>query len=379
MLDADELEELRSLQARAYGREASLTDADAVRLRALEERRVAPGVEPVGLDFAPTADTVSPPDRGESSDDAGSASAEAGDQGVEAAAPDAAEGHPSPVAEGSPGTGESARSLWRAHWRPAVLAVAALLVVGVGVGWLLFGRSAATPVALSAQQQEWQSALIAGGRYDPGSVRALAVEQGAVISAATKDDGAITCLLVATSASALPTCQRTETVEGSGLFGAVTVESKDDIRRELNVQMMFTASGEPAVSTYTAEYGPGTTNGVTYANAGEAEKAKRIAAQGFEINSLWVIGYDGEVPVWTGMALESFQTCLIYDGSDDRFPRVCADALTLQEQSATLVLNVVDEESGEVVRLEVPTWSDGSSSLMITREGGADGAGGDGR
>ncbi len=32
-----------------------------------------------------------------------------------------------------------------------------------------------------------------------------------------------------------------------------------------------------------------------------------------------------------------------------------------------------------VVRLEVPTWSDGSSSLMITREGGADGAGGDGR
>jgi hypothetical protein len=79
--------------------------------------------------------------------------------------------------------------------------------------------------------------------------------------------------------------------------------------------------------------------------------------------------------VWTGMEVKGFQTCLIYDGSDEQFPRVCADALTMQEQSATLVLNVVDEESGDVTRLELPTASNGSSSLMVTRAGGADGAG----
>ena len=76
------------------------------------------------------------------------------------------------------------------------------------------------------------------------------------------------------------------------------------------------------------------------------------------------------------MELEGFQTCLIYDGSNDRFPRVCADALTMQEQGATLVLNVLDDASGELVRLELPTASNGNSSLTIRREGGAGRAGG---
>ncbi|MGH3692155.1 MAG: hypothetical protein ACRDT7_18615, partial [Microbacterium sp.] len=288
------------------------------------------------------------------------------------------EGDGSSTAEGgSRDHEETVGALLRRHWRPVVLVVAALVVVGVGLGWMVFGRSGPAPVALSAQQQEWQGALLAGGMYDQGSLRALAVEQGAVIWAATKNDGENTCLLVGTSASALPNCELTETVAKTGLFGAVTLESNGETRRELNVQMMFTASGEPAVAARIEEYGSGTTNGVTYANAEEAEKAKRIAAQGFEINSLWVVGYDGEVPVWTGMEVKDFQTCLIYDGSDEQFPRVCADALTMQEQGATLVLNVVDEGSGEVTRLELPTSSNGNTSLMITHEGGADGAGGD--
>ncbi len=137
------------------------------------------GVEPVGLDFAPTADTVC------RLPTAGSRRTtlvpRALRQRIRASRPR----HPtrrrgirrlSQRAHRGPG---SPRDPYGARiGGPAVLAVAALLVVGVGVGWLLFGRSAATPVALSAQQQEWQSALIAGGRYDPGSVRALAVRAG---------------------------------------------------------------------------------------------------------------------------------------------------------------------------------------------------------
>ncbi len=111
--------------------------------------------------------------------------------------------------------------------------------------------------------------------------------------------------------------------------------------------MMFTASGEPAVSTYTAEYGPGTTNGVTYANAGEAERrsgSRRKGSRSTRSGSSATTVRCRCGRVWRS---SRFQTCLIYDGSDDLFPRVCADALTLQEQSATLVLNVVDEESGD--------------------------------
>ncbi|PQZ54085.1 MULTISPECIES: hypothetical protein [unclassified Microbacterium] len=381
MLGADEVEELRSLQARAYGRDAALTEAEALRLDDLEGRRFVPAA--ASVDTTTPLDSATPLDVASSPATARLPGEGAGElRGVEAEhrQDDAAESFAAADAGSSTAGGdtrdpvETVRSLLRAHWRPAVLVAAALVVVGAGVGWMLFGRSGPAPVALSAQQQEWQGALLAGDLYDQGSVRALAVEQGAVIWTATKDDGERTCLLVAKSASALPNCELTETVEKTGLFGAVTLESSDEVRRELNVQMMFTASGEPAVAARTEEYGPGTTNGVMYANAEEAEKAKRIAAQGFEINSLWVIGYDGEVPVWTGMEVKGFQTCLIYDGSDEQFPRVCADALTMQEQSATLVLNVVDDESGDVTRLELPTASNGSSSLMVTRVGGADDA-----
>jgi len=379
VLDAAELEELRSLQARAYARDSSLTGADAARLRELEERRVARPIAPRGEASPVDAVTSS------ASEAAGRSPVDLPDTGTERQGTHAAEVSDAETSLAAGTAADDAAShdiaprvlpLLRVHWRAAAIAVAVLLVVGVGCGWMLFGRSGTASVALTAQQQEWQSALIAGGRYDQGSLRALAVEQGAVIWAATKDDGESTCLLVATSPSALPTCERTETVERTGLFGAVTLESKDEIRRELNVQLMFAPSGEPAVAVHTSEYGPGTTNGVIYENAEEAEKAKRIAGQGFEINSLWVIGYDGEVPVWTGMELEGFQTCLIYDGSNDRFPRVCADALTMQEQGATLVLNVLDDASGELVRLELPTASNGNSSLTIRREGGAGRAGG---
>ncbi|MGO4489785.1 hypothetical protein [Microbacterium sp. 2RAF4] len=367
MPDAAELAELRSLQARAYGRDASLTAAEALRLRDLERRGAEPtpvvAAPPIGAPVeTPTPGTGNQEPRTE--DLPGSVDGEATTSGMDPG---------DPGGSGRP----PARSRLRTRWLPLAAAVATLVLVGVGLGWALSGGSAPATVALSSEQQEWQSALLASGNYDRGSLRALAVEEGAVIWVATRDAAAITCLLVATSPSALPSCERTETVGKTGLFGAVTLESKAETRRELNVQMVFTASGVPAVAANVAEFGPGTTNGMTWANADEAEKATRIADQGFQINSLWVVGYDGDVPVWTGMELDGFQTCLIYDGSDVAFPRVCADALTMQEQSATLVLNVVDDTSGEVVRLELPTASNGHSSLMITREGGADGAAGD--
>ena len=365
MLDASELSELRSLQARAYGRDASLTEADALRLRELERRRAEPAAVSAPPVDAPAEPVTTATGRRPRPVEAPVAMD--GDSTTRSMDADSRR-NPRP----SPAT-----SSLRTRWLPLGAAVATLVLVGIGLGWVLFGRPGTATVALSPQQQEWQSALVADGGYDLGSLRALAVEEGAVIWVATKDDGETTCLLLATSPSPLPVCDRTETVESAGLFGAITLESKAENRRELNVQMMFTASGEPAVAANVTEFGPGATNGMTWSNADEAEKAERIADQGFQINSLWVVGYDGDVPVWTGAELDGNQTCLIYDGSDEAFPRVCADALTMQEQSATLVLNVVDEASGEVVRVELPTASNGRSSLMITREGGADGAGGD--
>jgi hypothetical protein len=66
-------------------------------------------------------------------------------------------------------------------------------------------------------------------------------------------------------------------------------------------------------------------------------------------------------------------SCLIYDGSTDDSPQTCLDPETMQEQGASLVLNVVDADSGAVTHFELAS-STGPGYLVITHEADATGA-----
>lgn len=376
MRDADEFEELRSLQARAYGRDGALTEEEAIRLRELEDRRIVATAEPAAqTDAEPDAAPLQPaitgfaPGRGR---EAGAPGPARHDPAEDLPVPD-----PATVdADERPAVPtESLGSVLRAHWRPFAIAAAAALVIGLGVGWLAFGRPGVPPVELTATQQQWQSDLISSGVYDPGSIRALAVEEGAVIWSATRDERVRTCLILSTGSMTQPSCDRTERIADTGIYGTISVRGDDDTQRQVSVQMLLSASGEPAVAVSTYDYDP-TMSGVTYANEAETRTAERLVEDGFEANSLWVIGYDGDVPVWTAMELESQNQCLIYDGSTAQAPTVCADPETLLEQASSLVLNVVDSETGETTHLEMAS-NRGPSYLVITREGGVVGAGED--
>ena len=370
MLGPDDLEELRSLQARAYGRDAGLTEAEADRLRELEERRVSGASETMAAATPDAADSERV------------TAAETGEAGAGRAAPLPEE----PVGSGeqpiapaleSPGTAthSSVRALLRRHWRPAVLAAAALLIAGTGIGWLASTLSAPAPVALTAEQQEWQNELLASGDYDSGSVRAVAVEEGAVVWTATKDGRSRTCLILSTGDVTQPSCDRTETVATTGIYGSITVSAEDDRQRQVAVQMLLTAAGEPAVAVSAYDYDTGI-SGITYANDEEALIAERLVDDGFDANSLWVVGYDDDVPVWSGVQTETQNPCLIYHGTAADDPVTCADPETMQEESSSLVLNVVDTETGGVTHLEMRSGQ-GPTYLVITREEGVVGAGGD--
>ncbi|WP_447947846.1 hypothetical protein [Microbacterium maritypicum] len=356
MLDAAELEELRSLQARAYGREASLTDADAVRLRELEGRRVKPAPAP--------APAPAPEDQDAADPDATPLTARA------AAAEDGELG----AGGGAGGAEPPVSSPLRAHRRLLTLAAVAVLVVGLGVGWLAFGRAGVVSVELTAQQQDWQSALVESGEYDAGSVRALAVEEGAVIWTATKEERERTCLILRAGDVVVPSCERTVAVEEAGLYGVVNVRGSADTQRQVAAQMLFAPSGEPAVAvtTYDRDTGLG---GITYADEEESRIAERLVGEGFQGDSLWVVGYDGDVPVWTATRLESQNQCLIHGGSTPDSPMICADPETMQDQASSLVLNIADVDTGDVTHLELAS-SQRPSFLVITREGGVTGAGG---
>jgi hypothetical protein len=349
MLNAAELEELRSLQARAYGREASLTDADVVRLRELEDRRVMPAPEPAAQAVAdPDATPITAPGAAAEGDavDAG---------GAEPSAP--------------------LSSPLRAHRRLLTVAAVAVLIVGLGVGWLAFGRTGVASVELTAEQQDWQRELVASGDYDAGSIRALAVEEGAVVWTATKEERERTCLILRAGEVVMPSCDRTDTVEEAGIYGVITVSGTADTQRQVAAQMLFAPSGDPAVAVDAYDYdtGPG---GITYSNQEESQTALRLADEGFQSNSLWVVGYDGDVPVWTATQLESQNRCLIHGGATADAPMICADPETMQDQASSLVLNIADVETGDVTHLELASGQR-PSFLVITREGGVSGAGGE--
>lgn len=358
MPHADDLAELRDLQTRAYGRGGGLSDVEAARLRELQTRD---GVRPV--------ETIAPAPAQVASPSAASA-ASAAQSAVRVADPASEPNSDTPSADQA----ESRRSLLAGRGRLLSVAAAAALVCGVGLGWLLFGQSRAEAVALTSEQQEWQRDLLAQGVYDPGSVRAAAVEEGVVVWTATRDERERTCLILSDGETTSPTCQLTEAIADTGMSGSIVVDAVDASQRQVSVQLLLSASGEPAVAVSSYEYSQGNA-GMVYANDAETRIAERLVDEGFDPNSLWVVGYDGDVPVWTAMRLGEPGSCLIYDGSTSESPFVCLDPQTMTEQNASLVLDVADPASGGTTRFELA--SNGPAYLVITREGGARGAGGD--
>lgn len=364
MLDADELAEMRALQARAYGRDGGLSHAEAARLRGLQEGAVERGVSSVAPESGQTAVDARA---------AGSITESRVTGAVEPAEPASAATSPA-VREPVDEAPASAPAPLRPPARWIALAAVAVLLCGVGIGWLLFGQSRAAAVALTAEQQEWQNALTAEGDYDPSSIRALAVEEGVVVWTATKEERRRTCLILGDGESTSPICQLTEMVAESGMYGSLIVDSVGVTQREVSAQLLFAASGEPAVAVSSYDYSSGSA-GMIYANENETRIAEKLADEGFDPRSIWVAGYDGDVPIWSAMQLDSPGTCLIYDGSLSPSPMVCADPQTIVEQGAGLVLNVVDPQTGTTTTFEFSPH--GPSALVITRERGEVGAGGD--
>ncbi|MGG1909985.1 hypothetical protein AB1285_23900 [Microbacterium sp. NRRL B-14842] len=176
MTDDDDVEERRALQRKAFGPGGGLTDAEAARLRQLDAARRSPSpVPPPSLGSFAAAEDDDEPSAGD-------------DAPVE---PDEESADIVTAQSDVPAQRRRRRSLGM-----LALGAVVVLLLGVGVGWLAFGRSGGTAVSLSAEQQGWQSDLVASGRFDPGSVRALATEDDAVIWVATQNGGASICLVL---------------------------------------------------------------------------------------------------------------------------------------------------------------------------------------
>lgn len=346
MLDAEDSVELRALQARAYGRSGALSAAEAERLHELESARVPED----GLAASTSPGPSEPAQR------------------------EPAQREPADVVATGPGPHDvSALTVLRRRW-PVVLGVSVVfVVVGVLLGWLLFADRGPGPLQLTTTQQDWQAAIIASGDFDLGSIRALQEEEGVVIWFATKEGGANVCLVLGDDRATAPACTTREQASIQGVNATLTTVVDESQSYDVEVQMLLTPDGEPAVIVRSYITSPQTN--ATFASQEEVQAAEALAeATGLDHRSIAVVGYDAGVPIWTGIDMETQRFCLVFDGSMPDPPMVCDDTLMLSGAESTLALDV--EDAGGVATRYEYRFGYGQQYLTVTKgEAGDDAAG----
>lgn len=329
MLQESDVVELRALQAKAYGRDGALTEAEAARLRGLESARTA----------VPEVDGVAPDDgrHPDSVDDAGMADASPPEETATPpgdVAADVDEEHHSP----------GLRSTARQHWKLVAAMSVALLVIGVGAGWALFGR-AADGVALSAEQQERRAELQADGEFDPGSVRAIGEDDDALVWYATKDDGKKICLTLDTAQKSARQCQPAEDLEnGNGIGVNLTTESPDGgTPEQLWASAARSMSGE--ILAIIQRWDTGGQDWLAQFAADERARAEELLEQGFEQYSFSIVGYFRDEPVWYGQRVDDGtpKDCLLVDAIGEI---QCVESELAQSSEQALGIGGVTVEDG---------------------------------
>lgn len=356
MLGAEEAVELRALQERAYGREGALGVDEVSRLRRLEALRRAPSSSHTESE-RPAAQGAAAPDA------PSSVSVDPARESVPTPAPDS-------QVDGAEGAAPSPR---RPHWQSVLLLVVVCTMLGVGAGWLLFADRGASSMSLTSAQQEWQNAIVASGRYDPGSVRALRQEQDVVVWYATTGDGAQVCVVLGDGESTAPACTTREQALAQGVSASLVTVVDGSQTFDVDAYMYLTDDGAPAIVT--SSYISMPQSAAQFATPEEAAVAVSLAEDvGLDRRSIMVAGYDGETPIWVGVDKATQRYCLVVDGSMPSPPMVCDDSLMLTDSDGSLGL-VVDDGDG-ITRYEY-RFGYGQGYLTVTRGGEGDDAAGE--
>lgn len=366
MLSTSEHAELRTLQKKAYGRDGGLTDAEEARLRELVTL-ASPAAEPI----APVVDVAAPAlvPYGEATVVSGAdVDADTVAVIVETSAPVDAETDAGTSASAESETSPGLRALLRGHWRLAAVASAALLAIGVGTGWALFGHGDAG-ISLTADQQERRIEL-AGDGYDEGTVRAVGQDDSALAWYATKGNGAEACLILDVDDKSTLQCQAFDETETMTLGVSLVdfPEDDDGTGESVSAYMLFSTAGEPMVAIQRWEQQPDMW--LDQFSGEERERAKELTDEAQAMN-LSIIGYFREQPVWladrpSGAGME---TCLVVDGADGQSACLAMEDAIAQGLSVYTYEEAEDPEDAPVVwGIQVAYTVNQTPYLVITRD-----------
>lgn len=320
----DDEAELRSLQARAYGRGGGLRDADAQRLTELQSLRNAARATETFAAEAPVPDALASEGPAPETSAPDTTDTEPDDRGSAGERPTSASG---PADEGL-GAGTPAwsglRTAVRDHAKTVVAASAALLLIGVAAGWALFGGRGVES-ALTAGQQERRLELQVEGKYDDGSVRLVTQDDDAVVWYATRDGADQTCVILDVGEASQEQCRPTDGVDDMALSVSVSVpvddpdDPADASGASVSAVLARATTGEPLA--WVQRWDPQDSM-LGQFDGPDRERAEELVEQGY-LPSLSIVGYFHDQPVWVaekpadGTQSGGMLRCMIVDATDE--------------------------------------------------------------
>ncbi len=212
----------------------------------------------------------------------------------------------------------------------AVLAV----FVGLGAGWLAFERDAILP-GMTAEQQETLTGLEASGTLDPGSVRLLGSKHGADVWEATRDEGALTCLvLTKTPAQQSHACDEWRD-DGAGLGVQTSLSFEEDGEQFMVWAVLVENIDGERVAIIQRQSSDETWDWRSQYTESELAVVDQLEAGGFDGEWLQLVGYDGEQPIWVHQAERG---CVLVVQNDGTIAQECSEAILDIDQTIDLAL-----------------------------------------
>ncbi|MEV4773935.1 hypothetical protein [Microbacterium sp. LWH12-1.2] len=367
MLSADELVELRALQARAYGRDGGLSDADAERMRQLELQRMPASSAGQGVSSRSARSTVgeatlidrassSVVERGAQRRDETPAPASTADQRVStrfarSTTGEGADG--STTGEGADGSTtevapEPSRSMLRLFWRPLAAISAALLLLGLAAGWAIFGQRS-DAIALTDDQVQRRLELYDKGNYDEGSVRAIARDEEALVWFATRNDGDFACIVLDVGELSTLDCRPVADAAAHGMNLFLTLEESDPDPESgsyestgIGATLLYSADDEPMVAI---QRWTNSGNWLEQFDESQHPRVEELIAEGYEVSMLNQAGTFEGRPVWLAHRAENDERCLIVD-RESSSAESCLPSAQALEGGLSLMIADVDVARG---------------------------------
>ncbi|MGW8481849.1 hypothetical protein ACWGJP_01825 [Microbacterium sp. NPDC055903] len=328
MTDPSAQNELRRLREKAYGAGGVLSDAEADRLRELQEPSRTPTAVS-GHVAGPTA--------------------VADDRPAHAAVSGA-----SPPARPSRTIGVIALALL-------------LLALGAAGGWA-FARSQQDPtIELSTEQLRWETALVAAGDFDTGSVRPIAVRGGVVVWSAMKDDGEQYCVVIADGAAPESTsldCALRENALAGEAMETVLAHAPEQ-GETVVVSLSGVVASDDSVVVTMQEHPIPTASSTGAADDVEATQAMELVRSGFLPETIHVAARIDEAPIWVAQRADG-SVCMVIDAERPAGEDVPRDPVCAASETSGAVVSMLDFDAVTETTISLSILPGGIPSVRVT-------------